>query len=368
MNGVQDGNIELWKDVTPDLAVSFSSATSVSLPEVAEVALVSYDSNQTEVSLPTCDLDSSLIEGDISLPVALMMEEDNMGNCADMDNFYELVSEPRHSSTPIKKVQPSSRRLVPSQSFQSVKSNKSEIIAAKSVEISSSHEKSAIQRKAIRVNCSDTKPLSSEIDELEDITLKQKWKLTTVLAMNGCAENCAKAVHMLNEYDILSAHYLLVSKSTRDQNIWLMQYFDSHCPCNDNGVKDVKRISFNIQGRTVCFNLWLQILSLSVPRYYRLRNEYLQNGGINYLSMHHRPQHQKKTMEAIAWMNEYFQRIGDKRPDNDGIYLPTCLTEKKIYEIMIDELCCEESQCISYSKFCLLFHNDFKNVSIPKVN
>jgi len=46
-------------------------------------------------------------------------------------------------------------------------------------------------------------------------------------------------------------------------------------------------------------------------------------------------------MEAIPWINKYFQRIGDKRSDNNGIYLPICLTEKKMYEIMIDELDCE---------------------------
>ena len=294
-----------------------------------------------------------------------MTEKDNIADCADVKSFCELAStEPQYSSTPVKEVQ--SSRLVPY--FQNVKSKKPEINTTICTETLHDHENIASQCKAMQVSHNaDTKPLSSEMDELEDISLKQKWKLTAVLTMNGCAEKCAKTVHMLNEYDILSAHCQLVSKSTRDQNIWLMQYFDSHCPCNDSGVKDVKRISFIIQGRTVCFNLWLQILSLSVPRYYRLRNEYLRNGGINYLSLHHRPQHQKKTMEAIAWMNQYFQRIGDKRPDNDGIYLPTCLTEKKMYQIMIDELGCEESQCISYSKFCLLFHDDFKNVSIPKV-
>ncbi len=35
-------------------------------------------------------------------------------------------------------------------------------------------------------------------------------------------------------------------------------------------------------------------------------------------------------------MEDYFERVGDKRPDKDGIFLPTCLTETKIFEIMVD--------------------------------
>ena len=75
-------------------------------------------------------------------------------------------------------------------------------------------------------------------------------------------------------------------------------------------------------------------------------------------------------MLAIALMTQYFTRIGDKRPDKDGIYLPICLTEKKIYEIMCDEMRLADAncQCISYSNFCQLYTNEFKNVTIPKVS
>ena len=54
--GFQNCNSELWKDLT---SASFSSTTSVSLPEVAEVTLISPDFNQTELSLPSCDLNNS---------------------------------------------------------------------------------------------------------------------------------------------------------------------------------------------------------------------------------------------------------------------------------------------------------------------
>jgi hypothetical protein len=43
-------------------------------------------------------------------------------------------------------------------------------------------------------------------------------------------------------------------------------------------------------------------------------------------------------MKTIEWMRSYFDRVGDKRPDKDGIYLPTCLTERLIYNLMIKDL------------------------------
>ena len=158
-----------------------------------------------------------------------------------------------------------------------------------------------------------------------------------------------------------------MSLTNYDKNMWLLRYFSLQCPRNPNGEKDLKRMSYVIHGKEVCFDLWLEILSFSAPRYYRVRKEFLSNDGAHYTIKQSRHQ-QPKTMKAIAWMDSYFQRIGDKRPDKNWIYLPTCLTLNKIYEMMTNELCQgETSQSVSYPKFCQIFKDDFKNVSIPKV-
>ena len=81
--------------------------------------------------------------------------------------------------------------------------------------------------------------------------------------------------------------------------------------------------------------------------------EFKLNGGIKYLHKNQQQSHRPKTLEAISWMDQYFKRIGNKRPDgdHDGIYLPTCLTEMKIYEIMLEELYSGKEGCgICYSK------------------
>ena len=71
-------------------------------------------------------------------------------------------------------------------------------------------------------------------------------------------------------------------------------------------------------------------------------------------------------MKCIEWMRSYFERVGDKRPDKDGIYLPTCLTEKAIYKIVKNEL--PHDSVICSSQFNKLYRSQFPNVTIPKVS
>ena len=196
------------------------------------------------------------------------------------------------------------------------------------------------------------------------------WNFLRVMQTEGCAERCITMVHELSEYDVLSAHSLFDAKTPQEQNQWILEYFMSHCPCDTDGNRDAKNITYILAGRTVCLNIWLRVLAISVSRYYRLRSDFLENGGgISQLQVAKRSRSlSPKTMKAVAWMEHYFNRIGDKRPDKDGIYLPTCLTEKKIYEIMVDELFQgDESKSVCLSQFNKLFRAEFKNVTIPKV-
>ena len=67
-------------------------------------------------------------------------------------------------------------------------------------------------------------------------------------------------------------------------------------------------------------------------------------------------------------VTNFFCRIGDKRPDKDGIYLPTCLTEFAIYSRMKEEIGSrDEAGMICFSQFNKIFRTNFSNVTIPKV-
>ena len=68
-------------------------------------------------------------------------------------------------------------------------------------------------------------------------------------------------------------------------------------------------------------------------------------------------------------MSSYFNKVGDKRPDKDGIYLPTCLTESAIYSRMTEETGNgNEQDGICFSQFNRIFRQHFPNVTIPKAS
>ena len=88
-------------------------------------------------------------------------------------------------------------------------------------------------------------------DEAEDkrgstaeVEIAVPWKLTQVMNMDGCAEKCVACVHGLNEYDVLSAHHLFSGRTQHEQNNWVLEYFNSHCPCEMDGSKQFKKYAF----------------------------------------------------------------------------------------------------------------------------
>ena len=66
-------------------------------------------------------------------------------------------------------------------------------------------------------------------------------------------------------------------------------------------------------------------------------------------------------------MRQYFEKIGDKRLDKEGIYIPMCLTRKKVYEIMTEDFYKWKDQMQKSSACHRVFSIDFKEVTIPKV-
>lgn len=193
------------------------------------------------------------------------------------------------------------------------------------------------------------------------------WSLTDVLEFDGCGDRCVTLKHDLNEYDILIAHATFSSKDLTQQRQWLFDYFCSNCPNDSEGQKDPKSMKYMLCGKNICLPLWLIILSVSSSRFYDVRKEFV-NGKSNCLALKKTRQISAKSCQAIAWLSSFFERIGDKRPDKDGIYLPTCLTERSIYGRLIEELYKGDSErAICFSQFNRLFRTEFSNVTIPKV-
>ena len=114
----------------------------------------------------------------------------------------------------------------------------------------------------------------------------------------------------------------------------------------------------------MCQALWQAVISLSTSRFYDIRRDFLDG---QRAEKHVRARSlSSKSLEAVAWMRSYFDRVGDKRPDKDGIYLPTCLSEKTIYNMLVDDNVTQGSP-VCFSQFNKLYRKHFPNVTIPKV-
>ena len=199
-----------------------------------------------------------------------------------------------------------------------------------------------------------------------DESATQHWQLSSVLNFSGCGTMCATKLHGLTHHDILRAHSFFDSRNRQEQSDYIIQFLVMNCPYDKNGDRN---ITFTIQGKLVCMKLWLEVLSVSISRFYRLHQQFIEFGGVTSIVKARRSL-APRTLEAIAWMENYFQRVGDKRPDKaDAIYLPTCLTEKKLFEIYVEDVYQGDmSKAIGRSRFNTLFNTNFKHVTIPKVS
>lgn len=286
-------------------------SVSISLQCASEEDSISLEC----ASVSNCDEESiSLPSGDWSSDCGSVFTQDDI-----FEDVTEEVLSPQRSSPPIALEYSLSSPLPLSKSFYHSQCQTENI----STSLMSAH--------------------SISVPQEVDVESKE-WTLSSVINMNRCSPSCAVQVHGLTEFEVLRAHSLFSDKSTPDQNKWILEYLNAHCPTNASGEKLPKDVKYIVAGKTVCLNIWLQILSLSLSRFYRSRQECVQFEANSGFAAKKPRSTSSKTTKSIAWMRQYFDRVG---PDKDGICLPTCLTEKKMHEIMMEQLGAQKGVCLS---------------------
>ena len=75
-----------------------------------------------------------------------------------------------------------------------------------------------------------------------------------------------------------------------------------------------------------------------------------------------------KSTDAKAWMNVFFEKVGDQMPHKAQVHLPHFLTKKNVY-MMMKRGMQERGQhnTISLSHFYTIWKDAFRDVVIPKV-
>ena len=86
-------------------------------------------------------------------------------------------------------------------------------------------------------------------------------------------------------------------------------YLATDCPNDSDGQKDVKSIAFVVSRKRVCLSAWIAVLSISSSRFYEIRKEF-EDGKTEPTPKRSRSM-SVKSQQAIAWMSNYFERVGD---------------------------------------------------------
>lgn len=74
-----------------------------------------------------------------------------------------------------------------------------------------------------------------------------------------------------------------------------------------------------------------------------------------------------KTEDAHAWMNRYFNLIGDHMPHINAIHLPSWDSQKFVYKRYREDMGEAGSDVVSLRTFYRIWGENFPNVVIPEV-
>ena len=167
-------------------------------------------------------------------------------------------------------------------------------------------------------------------------------------------------MHHISESDIWLTYERFTNVSSHHQRQWLLDFF------HHNTSRESNDTYFFVCGKNVCLPVWLSVLNLSKTRYYDVRRSFME--GVVLVERLSSPSaHQLKSHEAIAWMQHFFDQVGDCMPDRMAVHLPSFMTNQLVYTRMREELEASGRQVISQSHFYSLWSAEFAHVSIPKV-
>lgn len=139
---------------------------------------------------------------------------------------------------------------------------------------------------------------------------------------------------------------------------------------NTNNQTGKMEAKFFIAGKEVCSNAWSKIYSVSKRTLSRITKDI--SLGENQIA--HGNQGKKrlntKKESVAAWMERYFNLIGDKMPDSNQIHLPSWETQKDIHARYCQDMerrGIEREEIAGISIFYKIWTEQFSNVLIPEV-
>lgn len=186
-----------------------------------------------------------------------------------------------------------------------------------------------------------------------------------MLVSSCCEKFCLRH---LSAVDIIACKSEEISqcKNRTERNEWLFMKLRENSTETSRGNVQTK---YFIAGKEVCSSAWCKVFEISNRTLQRMQRKLVFDDGMQHGNLGKKRQN-TKTEGAVAWMERYFNLIGDKMPDKDQIHLPCWETQKDIFCRYSGDMQirgCPQEELLGISMFYKVWTDNFPNVVIPKV-
>lgn len=180
-----------------------------------------------------------------------------------------------------------------------------------------------------------------------------------MLGQKCCANNCNRK---LSVDDVMQAETRLHDKNTNEIRQWIINFIQDHSKVIEKGEGTEKLV-------TVCRKMWLSAYNIKQDRYRRIGNAYFKDKVRNVVHGNvGRRKSSVPTADCVAWLQFFFDAIGNYQPDSKMVHLPSVFTKSKVYKKMKDENDSQSVETVSSSQFYKIWEDKFSHVTIPKVS
>ena len=188
----------------------------------------------------------------------------------------------------------------------------------------------------------------------------------SILGSNCCHVRCLASFNLL---EIEGFQTSFKNRTRTDQQQFILDAIAVAVSKDRIKESNIFQHYLTLSGKQVCIAAFSRILGISRKRFDKVKELYSQGVTCATVRCYDRRKSTKYST-AVAWMDRYFDRIGDKMPHVEQIQLPHFLSKKTVYELMVqhlqDEGICRED-IVSSSHFYSIWKENFHNCVIPKV-
>lgn len=193
----------------------------------------------------------------------------------------------------------------------------------------------------------------------------ERQSAAIVLVAKCCEKDCL--LH-LTAHDVIMTRRKLSSLRSNEQRQWLMDRLVENSHEVEKGKLETKYI---VAGQEVCQLAWCKVTLISSKRV----SSALKSASLGQVIAEHGNKGKKrmntKSENAKAWMQRYFDLIGDRMPHNKQVHLPSWETQKDVYTRYVEDMTRQNiasTEIVCLSMFYRLWNDDFPHVVIPEVS